>query len=181
MPPVNKQQKTSKAGWTRKRSSPSIGAQYPSPAALAAQAKRIADVRAHPPVAADQKLNVQQAARESLAARSHASHPGQPPIDPRSHASSSTANYGPIGPVARPVVALPAAQTTRPVDQLRPVKAQTAPPQKMEVDPPVPWSFPTRRILEENPYEVKDYQVEIVHYMIDMDVSGYLDGIVSRI
>jgi hypothetical protein len=51
----------------------------------------------------------------------------------------------------------------------------------MEVDAPVPWSFPTRRILEENPYEVKDYQVEIVHYMIDMDVSRYLNGIVSRI
>lgn len=170
MPPVSKQQKTSKAGWTtRKRQSPSTSAQKLSPAKAALAAKRIADVRREASSSVGQSNhNVQQDPRAngSSTLPLHPIHAEYAALAQRSQASSSMM----VDPsvkytaVPRPIVAKPAAHqhSRSAVQQSRPAQ-QTVPVSQ--------WCFPAPKFQEDSPYRELDYQVEIVHYMVDMDVS----------
>lgn len=149
--PPNKHQKTSKSGWARKRSSPT--ATGPSPSLSASANRRLAEARRQSMLAATIASNgfkvptPQEMAAQKMMADQARMLAAKPPIDPAEYQRQRQA-------AAQP----------------KPVQAARPPAPKRREDNG--WNFPVPKKHEENPFQEKDYELDIVRYMVQRDVCS---------
>jgi hypothetical protein len=170
--PPNKHQKTSKNGWTRKqRSSPQ--ASGPSPSTSASANRRLAEARRQSMAAATIAANgfkvpptAHELAARQMSAEAARMHAVMPPTDHaeylRARQAQAQAHAAAVAVAAQPRPAPPPAP---PVDRSR----NPSGPQRRQDNS---WNFPIPKKVEENPFQEKDYEVDIVRYMVTKDVSS---------
>jgi len=187
--PPNKHQKTSKNGWARKqRSSPQ--ASNSSPATSASAGRRLAEARRQSMVPATVAVNSykpassteHESAVKQMATEAARMNAVMPPIN---HAEYLRARQAQL---AATQVQLAAAQAQRAAAAAAAAQAKQAPPADRTRQPSGPprrqdnsWNFPIPKKHEDNPFQEKDYEIDIVRYMVTKDVSISLSDASGRV
>jgi hypothetical protein len=177
--PPNKHQKTSKNGWARKqRSSPQASAS--SPTVSASANRRLAEARRQSMVAATIAVNsykpagpsTHDSAAKQMATEAARMHAVMPPVD---HADYLRARQAEL---AATQASLAVSHAQRVAAAAAAAQAKAAPPADRTRQPSGPprrqdnsWNFPIPKKHEDNPFQEKDYEIDIVRYMVTKDVS----------
>jgi len=181
--PPNKHQKTSKNGWARKqRSSPQ--ASTSSPTTSASANRRLAEARRQSMVAATVAVNgykpapsttTHESAAKQMATEAARMHAVMPPVDHAEYLRTRQAQ------LAATQAQLAAAHAQRAAAAAAAAQAKQAPPADRTRQPSGPprrqdnsWNFPIPKKHEDNPFQEKDYEIDIVRYMVTKDVSIFL-------